>query len=175
MPIPIAAVTCAGEAASENGGDCCGVEAEARAMTTAAEATDATDDRAFSIEREMRGKTMTPDMAARRALLEALLRRNGMELRDDSRLAHNFIVHDGDVALTAHELLCTNFLFARTNYDQLCQTGLRQLAEEMRRQYGLPWKQTWSYVREYGVPALKFYALAEAGEAMPFFDVTTPL
>ena len=31
--------------------------------------------------------------------------------------------------------------------------------------------QTWSIVREYAVPAMKFYALAEAGVGMPHFNM----
>ena len=128
-------------------------------------------DRSFSMKREMAFKTITPAMRDRRAQLEAMLQHNEMELRDDSRLAHNYIVNGGDLALTAHELLCTNFLFQNTNYNRLCQDGLRYLAEEMKRQYELPWKLTWNIVREYGVPAMKFYAMAEAGTTMPAFNL----
>ena len=129
-------------------------------------------DRSFSMSREMASKTITPAMRDRRESLERLLQKNGMEIRDDSRLAHNYIVNGGDLSLTAHELLCTNFLFQNTNYSKLCQEGLRYLANEMRSKYNLPWKQTWNIVREYGVPAMKFYALAESGIGMPYFDLT---
>lgn len=129
-------------------------------------------DRSFSMRREMANKTVTPAMNARRDALDALLQRSGMELRDDSRLAHNYIVNGGDVSLVAHELLCTNFLYMHTNYDRLCQDGLRYLADEMKRAYNLPWKQTWAIVREFGVPAMKFYALAESGATIPYFDVS---
>lgn len=131
-------------------------------------------DRSFSMMKEMAFKTVTPAMRDRKTELEQLLQKNGMELRDDSRLAHNYIVNGGDVVLTAHELLCTNFLFQNTNYPSLCQEGLRFLANEMRQRYNLPWKQTWNIVREYGVPAMKFYALAESAVGMPYFDVLPP-
>ena len=124
------------------------------------------------MRREMENKTVTPAMTDRQDNLQALLRRNGMDMRDDSRLAHNFVVNGGDLPLVAHELLCTNFLYTNTNYDRLCQDGLCFLAEEMKRVYNLPWKQTWAIVREFGVPAMKFYALAESGATIPFFDLS---
>ena len=129
-------------------------------------------DRSFSMRRELENKTITPAMTDRRDKLQALLQHNGMDLRDDSRLAHNYVVNGGDVHMVAHELLCTNFLYTHTNYDRLCQDGLRYLADEMKRMYNLPWKQTWAIVREFGVPAMKFYALAEAGATIPFFQLS---
>lgn len=114
----------------------------------------------------------------RRELLAGILMRHGMELRDDSQLACDYILNDGDVHMVAHELLCVHFLFCFTNYDALCQHNLKVLAEAIHQQYNdaghtLSWKQTWSLVREYGVPAMKFLALAQSEVAMPYFDVST--
>lgn len=124
----------------------------------------------FSMRTEI--QMWTDTMVARQERLRTILARNDMELRDDSRLACDFIKNDGNVHLVAHELLCTNFLFQNTNYDKLCQEGLRQIAQNLKDQYGLPWKQTWQIAKEYGVPALKMYALAEANMVMPSYDVS---
>lgn len=124
----------------------------------------------YSMARE--GGELTPEMVERKAQLEALLARHGQPLRDDSRLASQFIRRGGDVALVAHEILCVNYLFENTRYDEHCQTGLKQIADHAHSVYPqLPWSVIWSVVREYGVPAMKFFALAESGRTMPYFHV----
>lgn len=129
------------------------------------------ESRKFSIARETLNVTLTDEMVARREALSAILSKNGMELRDDSRLAYGFIMNGGDVHMIAHELLCTNFLYEHTNYDSLCQEGLRYIANQLKETYDLPWRSVWSITREYGVPAMKVYALAESGYGMPEFDI----
>lgn len=125
---------------------------------------------AFSIEASLTAaQKASPDVQHRASRLGRLLAQYGMEMRDDSRLAHTYLLSGGDAYLVAHELLCVNFLFERTRYGQTCEVGLRQLANAMREQYGLPWPRTWQLVREYGVPALKLYCLAESGLTMPDF------
>lgn len=129
----------------------------------------------FSIEQEMSGATLDVHAQQRRELLRSILEKNGMDLRDDSRLAYRYIVQGGDPHLTAHEILSTNFLFEHTRYDENCQVQLRNIAESVHEMYGLPWKLTWSIVRQYCVPALKLYSLAESGKMMPEFDVSFPV
>lgn len=133
----------------------------------------------FSIKEEL--KDMPPEVAERRDALHKLLMQYNMDIRDDSRLTHNYLVNGGDVYMIANELLCTNFLFQNTRYDNLCQDGLKYIANQIKEQYKLPWHIVWSITREYGVPAMKFYALAESGYSMPDFplmpisdDMTTP-
>ena len=111
------------------------------------------------------------EQEARREALTSLLGRNGMALRDDSQLACRFILHGGDLQLTAHELLCTHFLFVHTKYDANCQHHLRELAKMVHETYNLPWKLSWALAREYGVPAMKLFSLAETGYFMPEFDL----
>ena len=126
----------------------------------------------FSMSSELARETITPEMEARKESLRGILTRNGMELRDDSKMAYNYVRNGGDIRLAAHELLCTNFLFQNTEYDALCQDGLRKVAAELKKKYDiLPWKTVWSITREYAVPAMKMYALAESGKTMPCFDV----
>tara|TARA_Y100000748_G_scaffold58410_1_gene46623 strand:- start:864 stop:1268 length:405 start_codon:yes stop_codon:yes gene_type:complete len=125
----------------------------------------------FSMARELEGQATTPEMQTRSALLAKLLSRNGMPLRDDSQLAYKYIVHDGDVQLVAHEILCTNFLFQHTDYAKNCEQAMRQLARIAHEHYGLPWKVAYAHAREYGVPATKYNSLAQAGYSMPDFDV----
>ena len=116
---------------------------------------------------------LTPEMIARRQELEVLLQKNGESVRDDSRLAYQYMCNGGDASLVAHELLCVNFLYKNTNYDAHCQTGLKQIADLAHQTYpNLPWNVIWSVVREYGVPAMKCFALAEAQTFPPAYDVT---
>lgn len=112
---------------------------------------------------------------ARRVMLEKLMSQNGGALRDDSRLAHQYILHGGDVQLVAQELLTVNFLYENTRYNEHCQKGLRQIANQAHVCYpDIPWSLVWSVVREYGVPAMKFFALAEANVFPPNFDIGHP-
>ena len=127
--------------------------------------------RSFSMAAELEGLAITPEMVTRRETLESLLQQHGMTIRDDSRLACQYITTDGDVYYVAHELLCTNFLFTHTNYNNLCQDGLRYIANDVKTRYNLPWRSAWRITREYGVPAMKCYALAESGLAMPVFSM----
>ena len=126
----------------------------------------------FSMQQEMLKHPLTAEAAMRKDTLFNLLQKNSMPLRDDSSLAYKFITDGGDVQLTAHELLCTNFLFQNTRYNEHCQVQLRNMADSVHEMYGLPWKTTWSIVREYGVPAIKLYSLAESTRTMPDFDVS---
>ena len=127
----------------------------------------------FSMQRELPAQ-LDDDALARRSVLAVILEHNGMLLRDDSQLAYHYIVHGGDVQLVAHEILCANFLFQNTRYDEHCQQYLKVLANMVQETYKLPWKKTWEIVREYGVPAMKVYAMAESGKHMPDFDVRLP-
>ena len=125
----------------------------------------------FSMAKTLGGKP-TAEMEERREALSRLLQKNGEELRDDSRLAYQYIVNGGDAALVAHELLTINFLYKHTRYDAHCQTGLKQVADLAHQWYpNVPWSVIWTVVREYGVPAMKFFALAEAQTFPPAFDV----
>ena len=54
----------------------------------------------------------------------------------------------------------------------MCQEHLRSLADMVHATYPeLPWDVLWSIVREYGVPAIRVYALVDAGATMPEFNV----
>ena len=123
----------------------------------------------FSLSNELPEPTVSEK--ERMTELSAILTRNGMELRDDSQLAFRYIQNGGDPSLVAHEMLCTNFLYHHTRYNALCQQQLRSLANMVHETYSLPWDLTWKIVVEYGVPAMKMYALAESGLFMPDFDV----
>lgn len=123
----------------------------------------------FSSSDEMKTVDITAEMMRRKQDLQKILNRNGMELRDDSKLSHNYILNGGDVFMVAHEVLCTHFLFCNTPYNQMCQLELRQMAYEMKKQYKLSWTKTWEIVREYGVPALKAKALLVSGKIIPNF------
>ena len=127
----------------------------------------------FSMQKKC--KDMTDEMTARKAVLTSILEQNGMQFRDDSKLAFDYIHNDGDVFLVAHEILCTNFLFQNTDYDDLCQIELKKMANAMKAQYGLSWTRTWSIVREFGVPALKMRALLDKSLVMPIFNLQIPL
>ena len=129
----------------------------------------------FSMRDEIAKRPLSADGEQRKGMLQLILSNNGMELRDDSALAYKYICNGGDVHLIAHEIMCTHFLFQYTRYDEICQTHLRPMAESLRERYQLPWKQTWSIVREYAIPALKLYSLAESWQRMPEFDVRIPI
>ena len=123
------------------------------------------------MQANLKGRAFTTEEKVRHDLIVGILQRNEFVLRDDSALAYHYIKDGGDVSLVAHEILSVNYLHQHTQYAQHCTDGLRQMANMVKQTYNLSWTMTWDLVREYGVPALKMWSLAEHGSSMPFFDV----
>ena len=92
----------------------------------------------FSMEAAIRERSEPLDdsMAKRREDLCRILTRNGMELRDDSRLAYKYITRgEDDLSLVADELLSVNFLYSHTDYANIVQDGLRKIANQTKFMY----------------------------------------
>ena len=133
----------------------------------------------WSTATALRELEVTPEMERRRDELGAVLAANGMALRDDSRMSYEYIARGGNLQATAHELLCVNFLFQHTRYESLLVEAMRYYANDIHERYNrdggqISWNDTWIVVREYCVPAMKLYALAQAGVSFPHFDVAPP-
>lgn len=93
-------------------------------------------------------------------------------VRDDSRLAFNYLTATGDgkdmkLDQVACELAQAQFLYACTDYKHMWDDA-RKVADRVRAQHPLvTWKRTWQLVREHMDPCIKLEAVRRAGRAVP--------
>ena len=123
--------------------------------------------RAFSLEASL-GELEDTDagvLAARRQqLCEALCAYPDAVLRDDSRLAFQFIAEqEGGGAMAASavaaEMATVQLLYSKTEYNALMQRDLRAIADWAKATHpAVPWSEVWTIVRETMVPACKLQA-----------------
>lgn len=112
---------------------------------------------------ELEGDTAAVEKR-REQLAAAISRFPGAALRDDSRLAYQFIVADGEganmeAAAVAAEMACVQQLHSETDYGKTVQREMRQVAQWARAHYGaVAWSDIWAIVRETFVPACKLEA-----------------
>ena len=122
----------------------------------------------FSIARELEAAGDELDRAlvdVRTAeLREALAAYPDAELRDDSRLAYQFVTGDGDggglsAEATAAEMATIQFLYSKTEYGRFMQPDLRRIADWAKHNYpAVSWSEVWTIVRDTMVPACKLEA-----------------
>lgn len=134
----------------------------------------------FSIQRELQAMDdpLKRSMCEERlAMIDDCLQKSSpFRLRDDSRLAfrfaeaHGAIPKDWTVWHVAHEIACMQFFCTvAPDYQGLQQDFLRSLANEVRSQTGVEWKQLWSTLAEWGPEVLKLHLMAERKIMMPNF------
>lgn len=126
-----------------------------------------TRDKAFSLQRaiaETEGADVVEMQARKEQLVEALGRFPNATLRDDSKLAYQFIAAEGDGAAmraetAAAEMASVQQLYSETKYGQIVQRDMRMVAEWAKANYrAVPWSDIWAIVRETIVPACKLEA-----------------
>ena len=91
----------------------------------------------------------------------------GMEPRSDSKLTHLYCARVLPPCWTEEivvaELLDVNDIHTLTPYGEHLEEVLRVLAAMARKQYRLPWGDTWEIVRFYGPPLFKLLCVSEMG------------
>ncbi len=108
----------------------------------------------------------------RHSNLNCFLKENyGMEVRDDSRLAHRHCLGDlepmwQEVPVIAHEMACIQTLHQATPYFEASQPALKAMAGTLNRA-GVPWGEAWDRVLAYGVAALKVASVLGCQETIP--------
>ena len=102
---------------------------------------------------------------ARVQAVQAAQRCLGMEPRNDSRLTYLYAVGDcmahEPPSVIAHELVTVDTIYRETEYGQIIEDVLRELAAHLRRTYALSWTDTWDIVRFYGPTMLKLYLVRQ--------------
>lgn len=84
----------------------------------------------------------------------------GYRIRDDSTLAYNYSVDQGNLKAldVASEIVFTEQLFTQTPYKTEVESRLKQAAEHLHNKHpSLPWKKIWPLARCL-VPAIKLVA-----------------
>jgi hypothetical protein len=85
----------------------------------------------------------------------------GMEPRNDSRLTFNYAI-SGDEELPstiANELVIVDKIYKTTQYGNLIEEVLRQIAAFVKKRYRLTWDDAWDITRFYGPTMLKLYCM----------------
>ena len=119
----------------------------------------------FNLHRELTKLSPDERKAAihRIDMVHAAQRRLGMEPRTDSLLTFNFATRrlgsDDAPSAIANELFIVDAIHQNTEYPQLIEEVLREIAEFVRAKYKLDWTTTWEIVRFYGPTMLKLYCI----------------
>lgn len=112
---------------------------------------------------------------SRRAALQARvvdLYGDAYRVRDDSRLAFNYLTATGDgkdmeLDQVACELAQAQFLYACTDFKAMWEDA-RKVADRVRAENPLvSWKRTWQLVREHMDPCIKLEAVRRVGRVAP--------
>lgn len=107
-----------------------------------------------------------------------LLQRAGLQLRDDSKLAWNFITQnlspEWDLLHVADELILTHYLHNHTNYGNTAKSVIPIVKSTIEQQLGVPKsvyghqsnrvhsKAVWEYMQRLVIPLYKIHAMEEA-------------
>ena len=88
----------------------------------------------------------------------------GMQFRNDSILTYNFAIGNvpdylSDSKTIAHELFIVDLIFQKTNYGDIIEDVMREIAYTFKFKYRLPWNVTWEMVRFYIPDMLKMYCV----------------
>ena len=81
--------------------------------------------------------------------------------RNDSKLT--FMYATNKLSMTArevaHELMCVDYIFQNTNYQQIIEETMREVAGYIKKTYKISWDLTWALIRRYLPTALKMYCI----------------
>lgn len=88
----------------------------------------------------------------------------GMTPRNDSILTYNFAIGDvpdylNDPDRVAEELVMVNYIHEKTNYANIIEDVMREIANHIHFKYKLDWNSTWDIVRFYVPDMLKLYCV----------------
>ncbi len=89
----------------------------------------------------------------------------GMEPRDDSKLTYNYAISDEEdvsPSTIANELVIVDNLYKNTEYPNIIEEVLREIANFVKNKYRLTWNEAWDVTRFYGPTMLKLYCWNKA-------------
>ena len=109
-------------------------------------------------------------------VLKATMNMKGFKVsvRDDSRLAYNwaFGTVKAPVEEVIEEIAFIQWISKHTNYQQISEEGLRQIANEFKEKYpDISWTTIWTYVRRFGPDLFKYLVVENCKAGVP--DLTT--
>lgn len=108
-------------------------------------------------------------MNERRELLHAWQRHYNMIPRSDSKLTELYVNQQLTMSVdeVARELMATEFIYKNTLYGEVIEEFMRIVADRLKNEYNLPWKETWQLVSFYAPIALKLMCLSSSGKFVP--------
>ena len=92
------------------------------------------------------------------------------QVRDDSRLSYNWARNliNAPMEEVMEELVFIQWLSSHTNYQTICEDGLRQLANTIHDNYPeLSWSKIWALVRGVGPDLFKYVLVDKCSAGVP--------
>tara|TARA_B100000475_G_C15029823_1_gene327531 strand:- start:69 stop:458 length:390 start_codon:yes stop_codon:yes gene_type:complete len=96
----------------------------------------------------------------------------GMNPRSDSILAYNYAIEKvpkylDDSNIIAKELVIVDYIYKNTDYSEIIEDVMREVAGFVKHYYKLDWNTTWEIVRFYVPDMLKLYCIKKHNIKIP--------
>lgn len=96
----------------------------------------------------------------------------GMQYRNDSLLSFNYAIENvpdfmNDAKTVAKELFIVDFIFKNTNYADIIEDVMREVASHVKFKYRVSWNTAWDITRFYVPDMLKMYCLRKSNLELP--------
>ena len=104
------------------------------------------------------------------ALHTTMLTKYNVSVRDDSRLAYNWAlgVINAPIDEIMEELAFIQWISSHTNYQIICEDGLRSIANAIHDIYpNISWSNIWTIVRSYGPDLIKYMVVEKFSSGIP--------
>ncbi|AEP15098.1 hypothetical protein EOVG_00161 [Emiliania huxleyi virus 88] len=104
------------------------------------------------------------------ALRSTMSLRYNVGVRDDSRLAYNWAIGTvrAPIEEIMEELAFIQWLSSHTNYQQVCEDGLRSIANDIKFKYpDISWSKVWTIVRGIGPDLIKYTLVDKYSAGVP--------
>jgi len=115
---------------------------------------------------------MTEDQKHRLNTVKSKQLEYGMTPRADSILTYNYAMGNvpkylDDPCIIAKELVIVDYIYKNTNYADIVEDVMREIAGFVKSYYKLDWNTTWEIVRFYVPDMLKFYCMRKNDIKLP--------
>lgn len=124
----------------------------------------------FNLDEHM--QNLNEDQVEKIKTIQRTQRELGMTPRNDSILTYNFALGNvpdfmNDSNVIAQELVIVNHIHTTTNYSQIIESVMREIAQHVHFKYKLDWNTTWDIVKFYVPDMLKLYCVRTQNITFP--------
>lgn len=120
----------------------------------------------FNINDHM--STMTDDQKKKMENVHTCQELFGMTPRPDSLLTYNYSIGNvpdflDNAETVGKELVSVDYIFKNTEYSDIIEDVMREVATHLKQRYRLDWNTTWEMTRFYVPEMLKLYCVKKHG------------